>query len=161
MLCISLWFPDFYIFCPNLSLAHLTCISHCLLNISIWRSNVCCAYLLSHVRLFLTPWTIVHQAPLWGFSRQEYWSGLPCPPPGDLLNWRIEPRFPTLQADSLLSEPPERSNKHLKSLISPKSAPLPTFFSCSQHFSALLHPSSCTTPKSWNDPRRFSFFLHI
>ena len=42
----------------------------------------------------------------WGFSRQEYWSGLPCPPPGDLPNPGIEPRSPTLQADSLLSEPP-------------------------------------------------------
>ena len=41
-----------------------------------------------------------------GFSRQEYWSGLPCPPPGDLPNPGIEPRSPTLQADSLLSEPP-------------------------------------------------------
>ena len=44
----------------------------------------------------------------WGFSRQEYWSGLPCPPPGDLPNPGIEPRSPTLQADSL---PPEPSGK--------------------------------------------------
>ena len=36
----------------------------------------------------------------WGFSRQEYWSGLPCPPPGDLPNPGIEPRSPILQADS-------------------------------------------------------------
>ena len=43
---------------------------------------------------------------LWAFSRQEYWRGLPCPPPGDLSNLGIEPRSPTLQADSLLSEPP-------------------------------------------------------
>jgi len=43
---------------------------------------------------------------LWGFSRQEYWSGLPCPPLGDLLHPGIEPRSPALQADSLLSEPP-------------------------------------------------------
>ena len=42
----------------------------------------------------------------WGFSRQEYWSGLPCPPPGDLPNPGTEPRFPALQADSLSSEPP-------------------------------------------------------
>ena len=42
----------------------------------------------------------------WGFSRQEYWSGLPCLPPGDLPNPGIEPRYPTLQADSLLTEPP-------------------------------------------------------
>ena len=40
----------------------------------------------------------------WGFFRPEYWSGLPCPPPGDLPNPVIEPRSPTLQADSLLSE---------------------------------------------------------
>ena len=50
---------------------------------------------LSHcscVRLFATPWTVVCQAPLSiGFSRQEYWSGLPCPPPGDLPNSGIEP----------------------------------------------------------------------
>ena len=42
---------------------------------------------------------------LWGFSRQEYWSGLPCPPPGNLPNPGIEPRPPALQADSLPSEP--------------------------------------------------------
>ena len=41
----------------------------------------------------------------WGFSRQEYWSGLPCPPPEDLPNPGIEPRSPALQADSLLTEP--------------------------------------------------------
>ena len=41
-----------------------------------------------------------------GFSRQEYWSGLPNPPPGDLSNSGIEPRSPTKQTDSLLSEPP-------------------------------------------------------
>ena len=54
-----------------------------------------------------TPWTEVSRlfCP-WGFSRQEYWSGLPCPPPGDLLNPGIKPTYPALQADSLLSEPP-------------------------------------------------------
>ena len=41
----------------------------------------------------------------WGFSRQEYWGGLPCPPPGDLPNPGIKPRSPTLQVDSLPSEP--------------------------------------------------------
>ena len=45
----------------------------------------------SHVRLFVTLWTIAHQVPLsMGFSRQEYWSGLPCPPPGDLPQPGIE-----------------------------------------------------------------------
>ena len=43
-----------------------------------------------------------------GFSRKEYSSGLPCPPPGDLPNPGIKPRSPTLQADSLLSEPPAK-----------------------------------------------------
>ena len=45
----------------------------------------------SRVQLFATPWTVAHQAPLsTGFSRQEYWSGLPCPPPGDLPNTQME-----------------------------------------------------------------------
>ena len=52
---------------------------------------------LSHVQLFGTPWTVAHQAPLsLGFSRQEYWSGLPFPSPGDLPNPGIEPGFPAL-----------------------------------------------------------------
>ena len=47
---------------------------------------------LSYVQLFATPWPVACQAPLsMGFSRQEYWSGLPCPPPGDLSNLGIEP----------------------------------------------------------------------
>ena len=54
-----------------------------------------------------TPWTVTHQAPLsTGFSRQEHWSGLPFPSPGDLPDPGIKPRSPTLQADSLPSEPP-------------------------------------------------------
>ena len=61
--------------------------------------------MLSHVRLFAIPWTVALQAPLSvGFSRQEYSSGLPFPSPGQLLDPGIKPRFPTLQADSLLSE---------------------------------------------------------
>ena len=63
--------------------------------------------MLSHVRLFATPWTEARQAPLsMGFSRQEYWSGLSCPPPGDLPNPGIKLRSPMLQADSLQTEPP-------------------------------------------------------
>ena len=53
------------------------------------------------------PWTVAHQAPpSMGFSRQEYWSGLPFPSPEDLPNPGIEPRSPTLQADALTSAPP-------------------------------------------------------
>ena len=61
----------------------------------------------SRVRLFVTPWTVAYQAPpSMGFSRQEYWSGLPFPSPGDLPNPGIKPKPPTLQADALTSEPP-------------------------------------------------------
>ena len=61
----------------------------------------------SHSVMFVTPWTVAHQAPLsMGFSRQEYWSGLPFPSPGDLPNPGIKPGSPALQADSLPSEPP-------------------------------------------------------
>ena len=60
---------------------------------------------LSRVRLFETPWTVAHQSPLsMGFSRQEYWSGLPFLSPGDLPDAGIEPGSPALQADSLLTE---------------------------------------------------------
>ena len=53
--------------------------------------------------LFVTLWTVAHQAPLsMGFSRQDYSSGLPCPPPGDLPNPGIKPTSPALQEDSLL-----------------------------------------------------------
>ena len=52
------------------------------------------------------PWTVARQAPLsMGFSRQEYWNGLPFPSPGDLPNPGIEPRSPALQAESLPTEP--------------------------------------------------------
>ena len=52
---------------------------------------------LSHVRLFATPWTVAYHAPQsMGFSRQEYWSGLPFPSPGDLPDPRIKPRSPAL-----------------------------------------------------------------
>ena len=62
---------------------------------------------LSRIQLFVTPQTVAHQAPLsLGFSRKKYWSGLPFPSPGDLPNPGIESRSPTLQADSLPSEPP-------------------------------------------------------
>ena len=65
---------------------------------------------LSRVRLFAAPWTIAYQVPLFmGFSRQEYWSGLPFPSPGDFSDPGIEPRSPALQADALPSKPPGKS----------------------------------------------------
>ena len=80
---------------------------HCFMN----SVGIVIVVSLSHVWLFLTPWTVVCQASLsMGLSRQEYWSGLPFPPPGDLSNSGIEPESPALQADSLLSEPSGKPN---------------------------------------------------
>ena len=73
---------------------------------------------LSCVQLFATPWTVAHQAPLsMGFSRQEYWSGLPFPSPGDLPDSGIKPGSPTLEADALTSEPPGKPQITMKSSI--------------------------------------------
>ena len=55
--------------------------------------------------ILVTPWTVAHRAPLSvGFSRQEHWSGLPFPSPGDLPDPGIKPGSPALQGDSLLTE---------------------------------------------------------
>ena len=62
------------------------------------------------VLLFETPWTVVGQAPLsMEFSRQEYWSGLPFPLPGDLPDPQIKPGSPVWQADALPPAPPGKS----------------------------------------------------
>ena len=69
----------------------------------------------SRVQLFVTPWTVTYQAPLsMGFSRQEYWSGLPFPSPGDLPDAGIEPGSPALQENSLSFEPPGKSSHNNK-----------------------------------------------
>ena len=63
--------------------------------------------LLSPVQFFASPWTVAYQTPpSMEFSRQEYWSGLPFPSPGDLPDPGIKPRSSTLQPDALPSEPP-------------------------------------------------------
>ena len=67
---------------------------------------------LSHVRLFAIPWSVVYQASLsMGFSRQEYWNGLPFPSLGNLPDPGIDPRSPALQADALPSEPPGNTTR--------------------------------------------------
>ena len=69
---------------------------------SLALSMCMCAQSLSHVLLFAILWTIAHQVPLsMGFSRQEYWSGLPFPPPRHLPNPGMEPVSPALQIESL------------------------------------------------------------
>ena len=73
--------------------------------------HLLCAQMLSHVWLLVTPWTIARQALLsMGFSRQEYWSGFPFPPPGELPDSGIEPGSPALQAGCLTTEPPGKSH---------------------------------------------------
>ena len=87
------------------------------LRIFGWFLRVMCKkhiflVLLSRVSLFVTPWAVACQASLsTGFSRQEYWSGLPCPPPGNLPKPRIESRTLASQGDSLLPEPPGKPKK--------------------------------------------------
>ena len=69
----------------------------------------CPSNIYTHVQLFATPWTIACQAPLFmGFSGQEYWSGLPFPPSGDLTNPGLKPRSPALEENSLPTEPSDK-----------------------------------------------------
>ena len=85
---------------------------------------------LSRVRLFVTPWTVAYQAPpSMGFSRQDYWSGLPFPSPGDLPNPGIEPWSPTLEADALTSEPPGKPNIYLYKSLNKKQESFGILFS--------------------------------
>ena len=75
---------------------------------SSWKYICCCCYLvISHVGLFATPWTVACQAPQsMGFLWQEYWSGLPFPPPGDLPDPKIEPVSPALAGGFFTTDPP-------------------------------------------------------
>ena len=69
----------------------LPSVAHCVLKVKVKVKS------LSRVRLFVTPWPVAYQASRsMGFSRQEYWSGLPFPSPGDLPDPGIEPGSPTL-----------------------------------------------------------------
>ena len=65
----------------------------------------------SCVLFFVTPWTVAHQTLSWDYSRQEYWSGLPFPPPGDLPDPGIEPvapASPALAGRFFITEPPDK-----------------------------------------------------
>ena len=108
--CTPSWAP-WFLQLPGARTDSCDCLPVCLLNVFfIWRDAFCilfemilllyahsimCACMLSHFSLiwfFATPWTVALQVPpSMGFSRQEYWSGLPCPPPGDLPDPGIEP----------------------------------------------------------------------
>ena len=101
-----------------------------------WTLWLCRA--LGRARLSATPWTAARQAPRsTKFSRQEYWSGLPFPSPGDLFNPRIEPGSLASQADSLPSEPPGKSDGTFSSV---------QFSSVSQSCLTLCDPMNCSMP---------------
>ena len=90
---------------PNILQTLFFLYSYCSFSIPCGSESV--SRSLESVHLFVTSWIVACQAPLsMGFPRQEYWSGLRFPSPGDLPNLRIEPRSSALQTDSLLSEPP-------------------------------------------------------
>ena len=124
--------------------------------LSHWVCGACVLNCFSSVQPFVTLWIVAHQAPLpMRFSRQGYWSGLLCPPPGDLPDPGMGPRSPALQADSLPSEPPGKPGKEWR-------LPQTAFFSwerlvfeisktnlssCFQHF--LFHLLSILW-KQWN-----------
>ena len=83
---------------------------------------------LSLVGLFVSPWTVACQSPLcMGFSRQEYWSGLPCPHPGDLPNPGIKLRSPSLQAKILYHLIHQEAQEHGSGepILSPGDLPVP------------------------------------
>ena len=72
---------------------------------SVGRNLMIIVHVLSHVQLFLIPWTVARQAPL---SRQEYWSGLPFPSPGDFLDPGIKPASLALVSGFFTTAPPRK-----------------------------------------------------
>ena len=101
--CFTINCSEFDLFTPSLLplclrlLFSPICVCDCVCE------HVC---MLSHVQLFATPWTVADQAPLsMGFPRQEYWSGLPFPSPGDLPDPGIEPTSPALGGGFFTTEP--------------------------------------------------------
>ena len=118
----------------------------CLPFLKLLHESESVSQLLSRVRLFATPWTAALQAPLsMGFSRQEYWSGLPCPPPGDRPDPGIEPGSAASQADSLPSEPPGKPELFL--LPSPLPPQIPTgLLDWEKLYAFEYTPSYCKIP---------------
>ena len=118
---------------------------------------------------FVTLWTVVHQAPLcMGLSQQEYWSGLPCPPPGDLLNSEIEPlssASPAMRVDSSPTEPPGKPKLNIRKwkcsrsvmsdslrLFAAYQAPPSMGFSRQEYWSGLPFPSPGDLPDPGIEP---------
>ena len=76
------------------------------MSIKHTSGHACVVSLYSRVRQYATQWTIARQALSMGFSRQEYWSGLPCPPPGDLPDPGTEPIISCIAGGFFTAEPP-------------------------------------------------------
>ena len=127
--------------------------------------------LLSRVQFFGTPGTVAYQAPpSMGFSRQEYWSELPFPSPGDLPDPGIEPGSPAFQADALTSEPPGKpvcvcvcvliGFSHVQLFLTlwgiVCQAPLSMVFSRQEYWSGLPWPPPGDLPDSGTEPAFFS-----
>ena len=98
------------------------------------KFTVCVPSHFSHFQLFATLWTVAHRDPLsMGFSRQEYWSGLPFPSPRDLPDPGFESMSPALQADSLTSEPTQKLER-IKLSFFPSEMPWGQWWSRKQQF---------------------------
>ena len=91
------------------------------MGVTLYKMVKDCACVLSHVRLFATPWTTAQQAPLSiGFPRQEYWSGLPFSTPGDLPDLGIKltsPASPALAGGFFTTEPPGKPCSQTTSML--------------------------------------------
>ena len=116
---------------------------------------------LSRVRLFATPWSVAHSAPPpMGFSRQGYWSGLPFPSARNLSDPGIEPRSPTLQADTLTSEPPGNPMTNLNSILKSRDI---TWLTKIRIVKAMDFPGVMYRSESWTikaeSPRTVAFEL--
>ena len=135
--------------------------------------HACMPSLFSHVRFFATLWTVTLQAPLsMGFSKQEYWSGLPCPPPGDLLDPGTEPtsrrlpamagRFFTISAtwEALfyVLVPPNKGEKHGDNKAALYCLSLEVTYTTSSYI-LLLRISYIVIPKSEKD-RKWIVVVH-
>ena len=118
--------------------------------------------LLSHVQLFAIPWTIAYQAPpSMGFSRQEYWSGLPFPFPGYFPDPGIEPRSPALQADALPSEPPGRRTPAECPIIQLNSDTVYPKIASDSQVDGSAHKTAPPTPSSWSTGYRLEIALNF
>ena len=127
---------------------------------------VCVCEPLSRVWLFATPWTVAYQVPLsMGFSRQEYWSGLPFSSLGDLPNPGIELQSSALQVDSLLSEPSGKLPKnHNPSQIMRKTSNKPnlgTFYKIRDQYSRLLRSWKTRKDRSSHKPKDTEFTQQV